>query len=222
MTCGITTGRGASLTTIDSRDLPSTSNAAGPGATVLAAALLALASAAAPAQPGPASAAARPQGSRIPLPIDACSLLTAQEIAQVIGLPVEEGRREDAGLTREGSWSSTCLWRVHLRNPAPPDPRKPLGGASFVILNALRWPPGRAGEFLQAFRDAARRGDIPRQPSPRKFGDEALWWGDGLAVRRGDVSVGISVFTPGTGGPRTSAREEKLAPLVVQRLDRRP
>jgi hypothetical protein len=92
-----------------------------------------------------------------------------------------------------------------------------------VILNAQRWPAGRdmAKKFLQAFHDSAEKGVIASKPVPRKFGDDALWWGDGLAVRKGDVSFGISVFMPKRGEARTSVLEEKLAPHILKRLDRK-
>jgi hypothetical protein len=148
-----------------------------------------------------------------PLEIDACELLTPTEISAAIGLPVDQGRRQDEGMSRDGQYSSSCIWMI--------EPGKP--GRRFVILNAQQWPAGRdlAKKFLQAFHESADKGIIASKPSPRKFGDEALWWGDGLAVRRGDVSFGISVFMPRPDVARTSAMEEKLAPHVLRRLDKK-
>ena len=155
--------------------------------------------------------------------IDACSLLTAAEISQAIGMPVEAGVRRDEGLQATGAYSSACLWTVRRDTEAPADPAKPLGGKSFVILNAMRWPAGSnlARTYLENFREAAASGDIPAKPSPRSFGDEALWWGDGLAVRKGDVSFGVSVFLPGAKASRPAEFEEKLAPHILRRLDQR-
>jgi hypothetical protein len=157
-----------------------------------------------------------------PLEIDACSLLTAAEISSAIGLPVDAGRRQDDGLQADGQYSSSCIWMIEPGKK--PDQSAPMGGRRFVILNAQQWPAGRnlAGKFLQAFRDSADQGVIASKPSPRKYGDEALWWGDGLAVRRGDVSFGVSVFLPAPAGSkaaRTSALEEKLAPHILRRVE---
>lgn len=156
-----------------------------------------------------------------PLEINACELLTSAEISTALGLPVGEGRRQDEGMSRDGQYSSSCIWMIEPGKQ--PDRSAPARGRRFVILNAMQWPAGRdmAKKFLQAFHDSAAKGIIPNKPSPRKFGDEALWWGDGLAVRRGDVSFGISVFMPQRNVPRTSAMEEKLAPHVLRRLDRK-
>ena len=161
------------------------------------------------------------QAAEHPLEINACELLTAAEIGAALGLPVGEGRRRDEGLSRDGQYSSSCIWMIQPGKP--PERSAPARGRRFVILNPMQWRAGRgmAKKFLQAFHDSADKGILANQPSPRKFGDEALWWGDGLAVRRGDVSFGISVFMPQRNVPRTSAMEEKLAPHVLRRLDRK-
>lgn len=158
------------------------------------------------------------QGS---LEINACELLTSAEISAAVGLPVDEGRRQDEGMSRDGQYSSSCFWTIEPGKP--PDATAPARGRRFVILNVQRWPAGRnmARRFLQAFEDSADKGIIANRPEPRQFGDEALWWGDELAVRRGDVSFGISVFMPQRGVPRTSAMEEKLAPHILRRLDQK-
>ncbi|HEY5756809.1 MAG TPA: hypothetical protein VIU34_13350 [Steroidobacter sp.] len=161
------------------------------------------------------------QAAETSLEINACELLTSAEISAAVGLPVDNGRRQDEGMSRDGQYSSTCMWNIEPGKA--PDQTAPGRGRRFVILNAQRWPAGRdmAKKFLQAFHESADKGVIANKPAPRKFGDEALWWGDGLAVRRGDVSFGISVFMPKRDEARTSALEEKLAPHILRRLDRK-
>jgi hypothetical protein len=158
-----------------------------------------------------------------PAAIDACALLQRAEISQVIGAQVGEPTRNDAGPASNGSYSSTCVWEIHAGKPTTPRSDAPLGGKSFVILNAKQWPRGSklAHTFLDSFREAERNGDIPGKTSPRQVGDEALWWGDGLAVRRHDVSFGISVFFPGAKSNHTGLLEEQLAPHILRRLDAR-
>lgn len=181
-------------------------------ASVCAVASVVLATEVSAAEAAPASAAS--------LHIDACALLLPSEISQVIGLPVDAGARNDAGMESTGAYSSACVWTIQREEAPSPDPTAPLNGKSFVILNAMQWPPGSdlARTFLEAFRKAAAHGDIPNQPSPRSIGDEALWWGDGLAVRTGDVSFGISVFLPGRVATRPGAFEERLVPHILRRL----
>ncbi|EIT70917.1 MULTISPECIES: hypothetical protein [Hydrocarboniphaga] len=156
-------------------------------------------------------AAATPEPERI----DACALLDAAQIERAIGHAVEPGARDDAGMESNGAWSSSCVWAFTQQAGEPQ-------GRRFVILNAMQWPPGsgRAHEFLDSFREAAASGVLARQPSARAFGDEALWWGDGLAVRKRDASFGLSVFWPRSPAKTPGLLEERLAPLVLSRLDR--
>jgi hypothetical protein len=154
--------------------------------------------------------------------IDACALLHASEISHVIGLRVGTGVREDAGVQADGSYSSSCVWIIELKQGAAIDPAGPLGGRSFVILNSFRWPAGShlAGSYLDSFRRAAANGDIPGKTRPRPLGDEALSWGDGLAVRVGDVSFGVSVFIPGLGAASADRFEEQFAQRTLRQLRR--
>jgi hypothetical protein len=169
------------------------------------------------------SALAATVGAKEAVAIDACELLRGSEISQVIGAAVEAPAREDAGLGANGAYSSSCVWEIEAVNPTKPAEGAPLGGKSFVILHAMQWPRGSglAHKFLDSFWVAAADGDIPGAPVPRKFGDDALWWGDGLAVRRYDVSFGISVFFPGSKANHTGALEEQLAPHILRRIEQR-
>ena len=155
-----------------------------------------------------------------PAEIDACALLSPAAISEATGFPAKAGIRRDAGYESNGSYSSSCVWLLEREN-ADASQNAALGGRSFVILNAMRWPAGsgRADSFLQAFRDAADRGEIPREPVPRDHGDAALWWGDGLAVRMDDVSFGISVVIPGISPSRPGEFEERLAAEILRNLE---
>lgn len=163
------------------------------------------------AQPGPAV-------------IDPCKLLMPAEVSAVLGQPVEPAQFTDNGVTSDGARSTTCLWRLALPPGTAPDPRKALGGRAFAILNVMNWPggPRDARKFLESFRSAFAHGDIGSQPVAIEIGaDEALWWGDGVAARRGGVSFGMSVAS---AGDRTARRPkaEGLARRIVARLSRSP
>lgn len=144
--------------------------------------------------------------------IDACSLLTQREVASALGGEPTPAERYDEGLLTEGdaagAYSSTCLW---LPSAAPP-------GAEYVIVHAMRWPAGkRAESFLQSFRDAAAEGVIAGDPVSLPIGDSAIWWGDGVAVAKGDISVGVSVrLSRGADQRRVAA--ERLARTIAARL----
>jgi hypothetical protein len=164
--------------------------------------------------PVPAIAQAAPAG------IDPCTLLTVAEVSAAVGQPVAPGRPSSAGVTKDGAFSTTCLWQAALPEGVAPDPSRSLGGRSFAILNVQSWPDGADGarKFLHGFRQAFAEGDIAAQPVPVEVGaDEAIWWGDGVAARKGGVSIGISVASAGDRALRRP-RAESLAKLIVARL----
>jgi hypothetical protein len=146
--------------------------------------------------------------------VNACDMLEVTEIGGILETSVTQGEHHDNGLEPGGAYSSTCLWRLET---------KTVGREQFVILNLMRWSGGSddAKQFLQAFRDAAEDGVLPATPDERQMGDEALWWGDGLAVRVEEFSFGISVVADSAARQRiaTPGRlEEELAKLIIKRL----
>ncbi len=158
-------------------------------------------------------------------PVDACALLTDAEVASALKLNVMPAdRRDDGNLDNrpgyEGSYSSTCVWRVtEDQNMDSVD--LPMAGMRFAILNAITWPKdsGKAKNFLQSFHDAAEHEIIPSKPIPLEgIGEDALWWGDGVASRKGDVSFGISVFLQNGDKDTQRVMEEALARKIAGRL----
>lgn len=150
-------------------------------------------------------------------PVNACTFLREIEITTVLGVRVAPGVRDDSGqlssgpYATPGTYSSTCFWKVSQAAGGP---------AAYAILNVMQWPAGHgdAHRFLQSFWDAARKGDIDRTPVPLRIADESLWWGDGVAVRKGgDLSFGISVHLPGRR-QQERRMEEALARKIVSRL----
>jgi hypothetical protein len=89
-----------------------------------------------------------------------------------------------------------------------------------VILHVIVWPrgSGKASEYLDSFDAAYLQGEIPQKPSARKIGDDALWWGDGLAVRIRDFGFGVSIAIPDADLDRPGLREEQLATLIADRI----
>ncbi len=155
-----------------------------------------------------------------PEAIDPCALLTTAEVSAVMGQQVEPGRPTSNGVTRDGAFSTTCLWQVALPPGVAPDPTRSLGGRSFAILNVQNWPDGPNGarKFLDGFRAAFADHAIASQPVPVEVGaDEAIWWGDGVAARKGGVSIGISAASAGDPAARRP-KAESLAKLILGRL----
>lgn len=149
--------------------------------------------------------------------LDPCTLVTASEISEVMGIKVNPGSGHDDGLTRLGSYASTCVWVVPLPAGVKPNPQLPLGGADFAMLNVMTWPSGGedAKAYLEDFRSSAEAHLIAKTPIDLEIGDEALWWGNGVAVRKGAVSFGVAVWL---GARDNREMEETLARTIVERL----
>ena len=158
-----------------------------------------------------------------PASIDACKLLTIEDIASVTGRKVTEPVTAGSESTAEGSISSTCVWKI------PGEPASgsgetagdaPLQGSNYAMLNAWSWEAGSNGpaNFVQEFRDAGEKDLIPSKPIDIKgVGDDALYWGDGVAVRKGTHSFGVSVHLVGQKATEQSM-EEALARRILARL----
>lgn len=154
-------------------------------------------------------------------PLNACALLRDADVAAALGVAVAAGESYDAGaVAARGqappAYSSTCVWRE--ASAAAQD--APLVDTRYVILHAMEWSSrADARTFLTSFRDAAAHGVIGQAPVPLALGDEALWWGDGVAVVAGTRSFGVSVRRPGERADRR-AREEALAHKVLAAISR--
>lgn len=153
--------------------------------------------------------------------VDACQFLTPAEISSALRVSVLEGQRQDLGFDEKlAAYSSTCIWLIAEDRDDSEQSEALFGGRRFVILNAMQWAESdnRAHEYLEGFYRAARSGELPKAPVPRSLGEESLWWGDGLAVREGNVSFAISVF-PTINGPQSPGLvEEQLAGKILAKL----
>jgi hypothetical protein len=181
-------------------------------------------------------------GEEVVGPIDACALLSTPEVERTLKRVVEAPEHSDVGYVDSGAYSSTCVWRLpqkpaaggrgprsiqekakvaedeHVDGSAQEPSTAPMGGRHFVILHAMRWPSGMAHTFLDDFYAAAERGELPHEPIAREIGDDGLWWGDGVASRKGDVSFGVSVFVEGLDSEQSQRLDESLARQVLRRL----
>jgi len=146
-----------------------------------------------------------------PAPINACDMVAAADIERVIGVQVKAGDRRDDGMTSVGAFSSTCYWGTS---------EVPEMGGTYAILTAMSWPEGSGGgtHFLEEFFHAADEHVIPNQPEPLSYGDESLYWGDGVAVVIGDVSFGISVRHSSPDRSIRRIMEEMLAKKILENL----
>jgi hypothetical protein len=155
-----------------------------------------------------------------PAAIDACALLTPDQVSAVTGKSVELTQPFDNGITPQGAHSTTCIWASPLPAGAEPDPTKRLGGRGFVVISVMNWPggPNDARKFLDDFNRAFQEHGIDSKPVAVNVGaDDALWWGDGVAARKNGVSIGVSVAQFGDRAAR-QPQAESLARLILKKL----
>ena len=141
--------------------------------------------------------------------IPACPLLTIPEVTAALGVPVEAVEQEPSGGGEGEGRMTTCLWT-------------PVGGrlGSTLSLVVWSWPPGDYGAagFLEALRAYAKE-DPDRPVETLPVGDDALWDGDRVYVRKGDVNFTLATSLNALD-PTPDARRklEALAGLVAERL----
>jgi hypothetical protein len=156
---------------------------------------------------------------RSPTPIDACTFLQTGALKKSLGQRVLPGTRTDDGFTVEGAYSSTCYWQIDHSTHSPA--RSRLSPASkLVLLNVMHWPTAAATtHFLQSFRDASADHTIDHQIVPiNGLGDEALWWGDGVAMRIGQLSFGVSTLHVARSEAERRRVAESLARLIAAQI----
>jgi hypothetical protein len=166
------------------------------------------------------AAASPPAFAAPPAAIDACALLTPDEVSDAVGREMAFRKAFDNGITNQGAHSTTCMWVADLPAGKEPDPNQRLGGRGFVVLSVMNWPggPSQAAKFLDDFYKAFEQHDIDSKPVAVQVGaDDSLWWGDGVAARKDNVSFGVSVAQFGDRDAR-KPQAESLAKLVAKRL----
>lgn len=142
--------------------------------------------------------------------IPACPLLTPDELAAVFGQPFAATEQEPSGGGEGEGRMTTCLW-----TPADGEPGATL---SLVVWS---WPPGDSGAagFLETLRILAE--ETPERPPVETLaiGDDALWDGDRVYLRKGGVSVTVAGSMNALDPiPDARAKLEALATIVAERL----
>jgi hypothetical protein len=142
--------------------------------------------------------------------IPACPLLTVDEVGTTLGVAVEAAEQLPSGGREGGGRMTTCLWT-------------PAGGRLGATLSLVvwTWPPGngRALGYLAALREATT--EFPDRPPPDTLavGDDAVWDGDRLHVRLGEVNYTLATSLNALDAtPDAKAKLQALALLVAARL----
>ena len=142
--------------------------------------------------------------------VPACPLLAVEEVSATLGIAVEAAEQPPSGGQEGQGRMTTCLWT-------------PSGGRLGATLSLVvwAWPPGdvHAMGTLAAIRGAAA--DFPDRPPPETvaIGDDAVWDGDRIHVRAGQVTYTLATSLNALDAtPDAKAKLEALAELVARRL----
>ena len=142
--------------------------------------------------------------------IPACPLLTPDEVGAAFGIPLRSAEQEPSGGGEGEGRMTTCLW-----TPADGEPGATL---SLVVWS---WPPGDGGAagFLETLRILAGE-ESDRPPTETlAIGDDALWDGDRVYLRKGGTSVTLATSLNALDAtPDAKAKLEGLAAIVAERL----
>lgn len=157
----------------------------------------------------------RPKG------IDACTMLTLQEVEDVIGLAIDgpETGPTAGGGRGEGKMSS-CSYESssETENAAPAELLAELDSTWFVNVTVWVWPAG--GEAARNYIDGMR--DAPMTDEPvreiKDLADEAVWNGT-LHARKGDTTLSLDVRPANSAdAPDELAKERALMEKALERL----
>ncbi len=163
---------------------------------------------------------APPPAPRLPS-INACSLLNAQEVGDIIGHDMDgpEAGPTAGGGVGEGKMNSCSFAsRSESENAAPAELLAELNTTWFVNVTVWVWPSGGQGarNYMNAMRDAPMTDDPVREVDG--LADEAVWNGT-LHARQGDVTVSLDVRPPqATEAPKEPDKERTLMEQALGRL----
>jgi hypothetical protein len=140
--------------------------------------------------------------------IPACPLLTPDEVVAAFGKPVAVAEQPPVGGAPGAGRMTTCFW-------TPAD-----GGLGTTLsLVVWSWPSGHPAAAGSV--EAVRLADLPDRPAPVDVavGDEAVWDGDRLHARKGNVgftlAASLNALDP---TPDAEAKLVALGEKVAARL----
>jgi hypothetical protein len=151
-----------------------------------------------------------PAPAEVAVAIPACPLLAADEVAAVFGHRLEAAEEEPSGGGEGEGRMTTCLWT-------------PAGGGlgATLALVVWSWPPGDHGAagLLETVRILADETSERPPVETLTIGDDALWDGDRVYLRKGGVSVTLATSMNALDAtPDAKAKLEALAAIVADRL----
>ena len=143
--------------------------------------------------------------------LDACALLTVEDFNAVFDRTFNADKPGPAGGggANQGAMTS-CGWASPGAEVAG-KPMASLNNTYFTNLIVWSWPAGSGGSemYMKSFVDAAKTYNQPA-PVPVSLGDAALWGGKTIHVKKGDVTMTLSLTGPGDEATKRAAAESLM------------
>ena len=143
--------------------------------------------------------------------VDACALLTVEDFNAVFDrtFNADKPGPSGGGGANQGAMTS-CAW-VSPGAEVAGKPMASLNNTYFINLITWSWPVGSGGgdSYMNSFVEAAKTFNQPA-PVPVTLGDAALWGGKSMHVKKGDVTMTLSLKGPGDEASKKAAAESLM------------
>jgi hypothetical protein len=144
--------------------------------------------------------------------LDACALLTVEDFSAVFARPFnadEAGQSTGGGGAKQGAMMS-CAW-VSPGAEVAGKPMASLKNTYFINLIVWSWPAGSGGGeyYMKAMVDGAKSFNQP-VPEPVTLGDAALWGSKSMHVKKGDVTMSLTLKGPDDEAAKRAAAESLM------------
>ena len=150
--------------------------------------------------------------------IDACALLTAEDFDAVLSrtFNADKAGNPVGGGAKQGAMTS-CAW-VSPGAEVAGKPMASLKNTYFINLIVWSWPAGSGGGeyYMKAMVDGAKSFNQP-VPEPVTLGDAALWGSKSMHVKKGDVTMSLTLKGPDDEAAKRAAAED-LVKTALGRL----
>ena len=149
--------------------------------------------------------------------IDACALLTAGDLDTAFDrtFNTDKAGQSAGGGADQGAMTS-CAWASPGAEVAG-KPMASLNNTYFVNLIVWSWPAGSEGGkmYMKSMIDGAKTFNQP-VPEPVALGDAALWGGKTMHVKKGDVTMTLSLTGPDDKAAKRAAAESLMKTALGQ------
>jgi hypothetical protein len=151
------------------------------------------------------------KSSKAAASFDACALLTVEDFNAVFArtFNADKPGPSTSGGAKQGAMMS-CAW-VSPGAEVAGKPMASLNNTYFINLIAWSWPAGSGGgdKYMNSFVDAAKTFNQP-VPVPVALGDAALWGGKSMHVKKGDVTMSLTLTGPDDEAVKRTAAESLM------------